>query len=562
MFCEKCGAKIEEGTKFCSNCGRVVNMTEVDTDGVMPKEENVAKPRKNKKFIPVIIGAVVVFVAVFLVIINLKPTINLNDYLTIEESGYDGYGTLQATIDWNGIEEKYGEKISIGKQAKKEFGGFASMMTPTDMLQEKVSVHLDKISELRNGEEVAYTWEVSDDISGYVDCKVKHKDGTYEVSGLEDVKTFDLFKDLQVEFSGVAPNGSASVIYNGTRYYTFQCDKSDGLSNGDKIVVSVENLDVEYHLNNEGEIPEATEKEYVVEGLNSYVTELSQVDDEVLEKLQKQAVDEYNAKVARDWGEEESLEDFAYLGNYLLTKKVPNSGGGNNYLYLIYKAQVRDTYTKNNETFDETKDIYWYICFHDLMMDPEGQLEVEVNDYDTPSDRVTIDSGLSGSWFSTKSWYYYGYETLDNLYENVITANADSFNHEEMVDESLVQVAEESDEENYEKDGHYSTAMTGDENGVASMKMEGDELHIVGNFGYSESGREESTDDYWEEDGQGSREYVFLTDNNTEYLGYGEETQKYSRREFEEDFCTKPGLGLSLDIVVKDGVVKELGFTS
>lgn len=67
---------------------------------------------------------------------------------------------------------------------------------------------------------------------------------------------------------------------------------------------------------------------------------LEEINEDSLAAMKQQAEDVYHAKAAQDWGEGESLESFSYLGNYLLTSKNSQK----NYLFLVYKAQVRNTY--------------------------------------------------------------------------------------------------------------------------------------------------------------------------------------------------------------------------
>ncbi len=59
--------------------------------------------------LPVIGGICAGFVVLVLVIaavLNSGTTIKLDDYMTVETEGYDGYGTARSSIDWGAIEEK------------------------------------------------------------------------------------------------------------------------------------------------------------------------------------------------------------------------------------------------------------------------------------------------------------------------------------------------------------------------------------------------------------------------------------------------------------------------
>ena len=71
-------------------------------------------------------------------------------------------------------------------------------------------------------------------------------------------------------------------------------------------------------------------------------------------------------------------------------------------------------------------DIYWYIRFYDLTADENGNTTVDLMDYDVPGASVQVDSGV-GYWFSTRSWYYDGFQNLDELNDEVVTYNLDNY---------------------------------------------------------------------------------------------------------------------------------------
>ena len=73
---------------------------------VQPKN---AAPKKQLPVKTLIIAAaaavafIIAIVVIAIVAINAGKTINLDKYLTIEASGYDGYGNAKVTIDWDAI---------------------------------------------------------------------------------------------------------------------------------------------------------------------------------------------------------------------------------------------------------------------------------------------------------------------------------------------------------------------------------------------------------------------------------------------------------------------------
>ena len=473
MFCVKCGVENTSGAKFCKGCGNALDAFNGGHGAkkIIPAQGNVGGAANGtsesaakanisqlaekvkvlpKKIFIGICAAVVALIVIICVSINGGNTVNLNNYLTIEVTGYDGYGTARAKIDWNAIEEKYGNKFSFTSQSINKYGGFFNIMAPVNIIQESVEVRLDTTYGLTNGDKISYTWKVDEELSKYVKCSLKYKDDSYTVSGLTEVGTFDAFSDLEVTFSGVAPNGSVNYNYKSSELdnYDFSCNKRSGLSNGDIITISIYDNKLEYYAVNLGKVPEPLVKEYKVEGLSKYLSKISEINDTALSSMQQQASDVFNAHIAQRWEDGASLESFTYIGNYLLTAK--NSDfywGNNNALYMIYKAQVRNNYSNEDESYNKLNDVYWYISFDDLIVEPDGNLTVDVTDYNTPNDRFVIDSGISSGWWSTMSWYYYGYQTLDELYKNVVTMNIDSYIHEDNVDESAAPETVEAEDE-------------------------------------------------------------------------------------------------------------------
>lgn len=470
-FCGKCGAENDSNAKFCKKCGAPLVQATVEEQSnpkvvpannpVKPNDSvvensisNTGKKISTKVVAGICALGVIVIVGIFFVL-NAKPTININKYLKVESEGYDGYGNVQVSVDWDAIAEKYGSKLEYTKKAKSEYSELLGLMTPVEAVKESVNVELDTNSKLSNGDEIKYTIAVDDELEDYIKCNIKYEDGTYTVSGLSEVGKFDAFADVSVTFSGIAPNGSAEISYSGSELseYDFSLDNNYGLSNGDKIVVSINEDKIENCAELYGKVPETSEKEYTVEGLDSYVTKISEITDEALASMKSQAEDAYYAHAAKSFGDGESLQGLTYLGNYLLTEKS-DSYGTYNYLYMVYKADIHNTYSNGNKSYDKVNNVYWYAAFNNLMIDGNGTVTVDTNYYDTPYDSFEIDSNVSSGWFGTQSWYYYGYETLDELYKNVVTVNLDDFNHEDNV-EGVSATSEEATNQELDENSDY-----------------------------------------------------------------------------------------------------------
>lgn len=447
MFCENCGAENENSAKFCRSCGKPLGSqanaqtgnadqsqaapTGAQVNGGQLLEKVKALPKK------VLLGGIVAIVVLVLLIavgVNASNTINLDKYVTVETTGYDGFGHAQATIDWDAIEEKYGDKIKFNSAAKKEYGDFLNILTPVEALREGVSIDLDKKTQLSNGDEITYTWDIDEDINKYVKCKLKYKDKTIKVSDLEKVDTFDAFGNLEVTFDGVGPAGTVNLNYTGSELttYDFTCDNTTGLSNGDKVEIHIEDSVIEGLAQSIGKIPAEASKEYTVEGLQSYLQKISELNSETLDAMKSQADDAYRALVAQNWDDDEKLDSFEYIGSYLLTAKSDDSWGSKNKLFLVFKATVDNEF----KSYHQKNYVYWYMEYDNVVIDEDGKSDMDITRYSTSYNSFTVDSGVSDGWFGTHSWYYNGYATVNDLYKEVVTANAESYNHEDNVEDT------------------------------------------------------------------------------------------------------------------------------
>lgn len=492
MNCPKCGRENVDEAKYCKICGEPLveglerqapekkAFVQVNTEELKSKSEelvNVSKDKfakvakktkehlseeniadaKNKaagfaekakahisiKKLAVVGGVVIIAAGAGAIFYNASRTIHLDKYLVFETEGYTGYGKVSASVDWKAIKSKYGNKLSFTKEAKEEYGKSIRDMKPIELLEDEIRVDLNEDSHLSNGDSISYSWDIDEDLAGYVGCKFKYNDGTYQVSDLKELEKFDAFADLTVGFTGTSPYGKAEVEYAGDELgsYCFDYEPTEGLSNGDTITVKINENGIEESARN-GKIPAETEKEYIVSGLESMVTKLSEIDEEAMEKMKQQGFDEWNAWAAkREWNEEEEIPgDISYMGAYLLTPK--NEDNKKNLLYLAYEIQIHNQYTDEDTgaTYDQLNKVYRYIGYENLMLDADGKVNVDEADYFAMSDydgSTRFDSGITDSWgWSKKEWSYPGYETMDDLYAKNITANVNSYNHEDAVEEN------------------------------------------------------------------------------------------------------------------------------
>lgn len=184
MKCKHCGMEVNKGLKYCNNCGKSVENT----------DSNIKNPFQKipKRYLYIGAGVVLSLAALLLILANRTTTIRLDKYIQADIEEYDGYGTADLYIDWEKIEAKYGDKISLVKgtsaSASAQFAGLFSSEVdelPLEILKDSVEIKVDKTSGLSNGDTITCTIRIDDEYEAYVDCRMKaDREVEYTVSGL------------------------------------------------------------------------------------------------------------------------------------------------------------------------------------------------------------------------------------------------------------------------------------------------------------------------------------------------------------------------------------------
>ena len=445
MICTHCGKEIQNGITFCPYCGSTVNNA----------KENTKMKKHNPAKVLVPIAAVAVVAAGGWAFANRTPTIDVSKYMTLSADGYNTVGKLNISFDTEKLEKDYGKQIATRfkkqmKNLKDDTYGLSSLTASlydgyeADLFAETCATgSADKTKNLSNGDVVTYTWDDnSDEAEEAFGVKVKYTDITYTVSGLASVNTFDAFDGVDVEFSGISPDGRATVNSLPTAaeaqglYYTL--DENSGLSNGDTVTLTVHSNRDDFSdcIDKYGAMPQATEKTFTVAGLNEYVTSADTLSDSVLVSLQNQAEDVFKSYAAQRFSNGQTFKGMTYLGNYILTPKNKDSWGDKDRIVLAYQGTVHHDYTSElNTTYDADDSFFWYITFNNVSKDADGNIASGLNDYDTPTTFVKIDSGVQKYSFSssTETWEYYGYASLDSLYNAAVNQYVENYNHQDNV---------------------------------------------------------------------------------------------------------------------------------
>lgn len=392
--------------------------------------------QKHKKPIIGVICAACAAIVCLLLFLFMPRTINLNKYVKVKTNGYDGYGTATVDLDTDKLEKDFVGKIkltSAGKQLMKQYQGYMDLADLFDdssdvkgskeekmalaiveeYLYDDTPVGLSKTSSLSNGQSVQCKFSKdlktnSEKLSKYCRVRIKYKNFDYKVSGLKKVKKKDL--NLNLTFEGMNGNGSINWDDVPEEISYFDIDNEDDLSNGDKVTLTLKDGVQNDFIKNFGYLPKKQSYTFEVSGLESYLGSLSDLKDDRLAALQKQAQDEITSEFASD--SDETVSDLKYAGAYLLVNKDDDGWYSHNRLYIVYSATVSSADGSFNPTTD--------------------YLPVRFENVTDGSENLSGDIYGNSEISTTDGWgtYIYGYTDGAKMYNDIISQNVDDWNYE------------------------------------------------------------------------------------------------------------------------------------
>ena len=247
--------------------------------------ETKQKKGINKFILCACIVVIVAVAAIVIYLMNAPKEIDVNDYITVKFSGYETMGEAKVTFDSEEFFYDFSQVVKLSDKIQKEYdmsglgdmydffknGAFGAMD-----LQTRMEYELSSSTDLSNGDDVTVSWAIDVDyIEKHYGVKLLCDAQTLNVTGLDEVTTFNPFDDLDISFEGANGEGeivltitSDDDIYEGIN---FRADKPSGLSNGDEVVISYGanfGKDLQsYCAENFGMVPDTVEMEVTVDGL-------------------------------------------------------------------------------------------------------------------------------------------------------------------------------------------------------------------------------------------------------------------------------------------------------
>ena len=356
-----------------------------------------------------------------------KKEIDVMEGIEVEFSGVDGYGTARIADEYV-FEDAALEAAGLTEKMDSDFDDEAiGTLQGVYTIEEAVKYEVSPSENLSNGDVVTVTASINNESVEDFKIQFTGTEMKFTVEGLKEVEQIDLFQGVEVEFEGFAPYVKATINRQNARqdvYVSFSIDKSENLTMGDTVTVTAE-YD-EAGLLQKGYIAKESTKEFTVDECDRYVTQLTEIPEDTVSKMNKQFEDAFRSYVASVWSNPDTLNSIEYVGNYLLTAKEGSDTSNKNIYYGIYKISV--------STEDEDFEYYSYCQFKNLIILKDGTCSVDLSDYTMPKGS-TFFGRASGEAFSRGGPGYTGYEELDSLFSNCVTKNIEKYEYESNVTE-------------------------------------------------------------------------------------------------------------------------------
>ena len=336
--------------------------------------------------IKVIILLAVLIVAIVLILTKCFATksnrsVNLSDYIKVTYSGLQSSGKPICEV------EKDKLYLQLAGEEKNTV-----VLAKLKTIIDSITIEANG-SNLSNGDSVVITVSYDKESAKKVGCDFNKSKYSIKVSGLGQGKLIDIFENVEVVVAGISPEAYANLSNKWTeddlKNISFTIQNPSNISKGDVIVVTCNASEDE--MTQRGYIVQSYTKEYKVDKVNCYLSDVSQIDMQLLNTIKSEAIDTIKT-------ETESLKfrmfykatnDSSYLFQYnnewvnsttfikavYLSKKVNAEANTNNYIYLLFKSNI-----SNGST---TSDIYFAFEYPDGIITNDEKFAIAHNNQST-----------------------------------------------------------------------------------------------------------------------------------------------------------------------------------
>lgn len=364
------------------------------------------------------------------------------DCVEIKFSGFNGNAEVETIDKSSDVSDKIGEQLfgNVDKNDVSKYGEYlkaiSKVYTLTSSMKYSIASDSEKKSKFSNGDTIKLQLKYDEQSAAELGVEFTDTTFDYTVSGLVDGQVIDPFEGLKVEYEGVAPNAKAKFDTSGCTDYvknnvSFSVDGDNGsLSNGEKLKATIY-YDESKAEQNSIEFSQ-TSKEYTVNGVLQYPSNLNGVDLTAIDKQFKDMLDA-NALSKLSIGEEVRSDK---LDTYIKITKVEPK--------IVLKAYLLQKNLSSYSNYKNEYDCLWEIKVTGTCTDKysseykEGQTLSYTAYYMANIQNIPVnaDNAIPSEYLVKYDDEYYSNEysdyTYNKIYNDWITANKADYNITEM----------------------------------------------------------------------------------------------------------------------------------
>ena len=316
--------------------------------------------------------------------------VDMEPYISAAYSGYNGNGTARFDFDYADFE--YG----IMSQWKADENNWDKLAELTAL---EMTINCEPVSAegLRNGDTVTVTMSVDEKMAKELGYSFSGMRKSFTVEGLTDAVMIDPFDEsiMNIVLEGTSPFATLTLNYVGSRtapeaYITYMADKRHDLANGDTVTITAT---MSEKFTQQGYVLTRDALTVTVDGLQSYITDVSALSDDDVSAIRQKAIEYYEfqkesgltlyAEHEREYSmAPEAVGSYGELRFDDTGYAVVENGWGTNAVLLIpFHVDVEDASFAwwNNDYYEDHliksfADLSGYFAVSDLMLDENGQL--------------------------------------------------------------------------------------------------------------------------------------------------------------------------------------------
>ena len=286
------------------------------------------------------------------------------EYISVSFTGYNGNGTVNLGVDYDSMIQSI-----IGEEPDgDDYEKLSRWMNKYLVYDEGIEVSYFPKEGLSNGDTITIKITLSETAAK----KVIGGENKFIVSGLPEIESVDIFKDISLRYDGIVGDGTMVYLDKLTNDQilqdcNFSIDPQVNIKNGDTITVSITNVDTlaEKHLCAPAEIS----KTFTVSGLDEYLTDSSLLPMNTIQDI----IDQYVPSCQKADNSIFTYGVPAYYKTYFCVGKDDVIGADFNQL-LVYACY--DEYVDGQYRWT----VYTPLVFRNLILKADGSIDIEYSD--------------------------------------------------------------------------------------------------------------------------------------------------------------------------------------